>query len=87
MAPDPKDVTIAELQKEVSELKDQLALTKNHDASWIYASELAQVGPEDTMEIPKYGRNPSHVKEFIESIHELDNRPRLDTSSVRSLVE
>ena len=26
--------------------------------------------------------NPKHVKEYIESFQELDNRPRLNTSSV-----
>jgi hypothetical protein len=78
---DAKDVAITELTKEVADLKEQLALAKNYDAS-VYASELAQLGPEGAMEIPKYGRNPRHVKEYIVSFHELDNRPRLNTSSV-----
>lgn len=80
---DARDVVILDLMKEVSELKEQLLLTKNYDSS-VYASELSQLGPEEAMEIPKYGRNPRHVKEYIQSFHELDNRPRLNTSSVGS---
>jgi hypothetical protein len=78
---DVKDVTIAELAQEISVLREQLALAKNNDAS-VYASNLTQMSPEDVMEIPKYGRNPRQVKEYILSFHELDNRPRLNTSSV-----
>ena len=73
MAPDPKkrkaahsgdakDLTIAELSKEVADLKQQLIHAKNYDTS-VYASELALLGPECAIEIPDFGRNPRHVKE------------------------
>jgi hypothetical protein len=78
---DVKDVAIAELIKEVSHLKEQLARATSNDAS-VYASSLSRIGPEDVLEMPLYGRNPRQVKEYILSLHELDNRPRLNTSSV-----
>jgi hypothetical protein len=78
---DAKDAAIAELTREVLHLKEQLVLAKSNDAS-VYASNLVLLRPENVMEIPRCGRNPRQVKEYILSFHELDNRPRLNTSSV-----
>lgn len=73
-----KDEVIAQLRAEIAELKD-----KGVD---YYASSDIVRGRMLHHTVPEHGMAARHVKERIVQMHELDNRPRLNTSSYVNVV-
>jgi len=73
--------TIATLQAQVASLKEQLAKQSSYQLT-AYAAPFAAADPIHMAHMPQNSHNPRHVKEMISSIHDLDNQPRLNTSSV-----
>eukprot|EP00522_Entomoneis_paludosa_P011879 CAMPEP_0172439058 /NCGR_PEP_ID=MMETSP1065-20121228/169_1 /TAXON_ID=265537 /ORGANISM="Amphiprora paludosa, Strain CCMP125" /LENGTH=538 /DNA_ID=CAMNT_0013187685 /DNA_START=93 /DNA_END=1709 /DNA_ORIENTATION=- len=71
-----RDVVIAQLQLELDHLKDE-------QETYYSSSECAIDGFKG---IPDHGFPAGHVKERIIQNHELDNRPRLNTSSYVNVV-
>jgi len=75
-----KDETISRLKREVIRLKDA---SSNYYSTHLscYKSFLQGHG-----HIPRHGTGASHCKEQLLQVHELDNRPRLNTSSYVNVV-
>lgn len=75
-----KDQTIARLKREVVRLRDS--------SSNLYATNLTcyKNFAQGHGHIPQHGSAASHCKEILEQIHQLDNRPRLNTSSYVNVV-
>jgi len=71
-----EDPVIAELQQQIEALKDE-------ETTFFASSECALHSFES---IPEKGFPARHVKERIIQNHELDNRPRLNTSSYVNVV-
>jgi len=74
------------LQSEVETLRE--ALSHSHDyETTLYASDMARdLHPMSLIGIPKHGMNPRQVSDLIESVHDIDNQPRLNTSSYVNVV-
>ena len=72
--------TIEFLKREVLRLRD--------DASQYYSTAIMcnKTFVDGYGHIPKHGTEAHHVKEKLVQIHELDNRPRLNTSSYVNVV-
>lgn len=80
MSTDPRDARIESLEA-------QLANLKAH-ASTYYASSSAtkSLRSKGAVDIPEEGHSAQHVKEYILQEHELDFKPRLNTSSYVNVV-
>ncbi len=72
--------TIEFLKREVLRLRDS--------ASQYYSTSLScnKSFTDGYGHIPVHGSDPVHCKEKLVQIHELDNRPRLNTSSYVNVV-
>jgi glutamate decarboxylase len=74
------------LQSEVESLREALTHSNNYETT-LYASDMARdLHPMSMVNIPRHGMNPRHVKDLIESVHDIDNEPRLNTSSYVNVV-
>jgi len=80
-----KDAEIAELKTTVATLQRALKNTISYETT-LYASSLSHEHPMQRQSMPKHGMNPRHIKELLEGIHDLDNQPRLNTSSYVNIV-
>jgi len=80
-----KDAEILQLKSEVATLREALTQSAAYETT-AYASPFARAHPLSMHAVPQHGMNPRHIKELIESIHCVDNQPRLNTSSYVNVV-
>ena len=76
-----KEEEIANLKAQVSTLQKELSTQRDYTTT-LYASADSQVCAKSLVSIPSHGMNPRHIMELINSVHDLDFNPRLNTSSV-----
>ena len=76
---DDKDEIIKALKAEMAELRDRDEM--------YYASSDCMLPQSTHHSVPKKGFPASHVKERIVQLHELDNKPRLNTSSYVNVIQ
>ncbi|KAL7573185.1 hypothetical protein ACA910_018845 [Epithemia clementina (nom. ined.)] len=77
-----KDQIIKEKELIITRLRDDISSLRD-DQETFYSSRDCAI---ECVEIPMYGFPASHAKELIVQNHELDHRPRLNTSSYVNVV-
>jgi len=80
---DSRDLIIENLKKESESLRAELTEIRENQANY-YSTDGAAM--DYRTEIPAHGMNAYHAKERIVQRHELDARPRLNTSSYVNVV-
>ena len=77
---------ILRLESEVETLRGALQNAKAYESTLYASDEARNLHPMSVVGIPKHGMNPRHIKDLIESVHDIDNKPTLNTSSYVNVV-